>query len=637
MRDLANHHRQSWKVAKIALLSRLLVIILAFLSNVFVDDYDSSFDLIYQPTLPGLPVSSLGQTNEDTHTIKPLTLPRWDLDALEKPTDTVKRTRFPESVEPERQGTEIKLNMRDNRESDKGFIALERTNANGYDLSQVLQSMLRPWLRVFVRWDAIYFIHLAEEGHYVFEQEHAFFPMLPLLIRFVASSVLYPLIGLLGFRITIILAGVLVSNCSFVASAVALYHLGIDLLRDKRLAFLGALCYCFTPSNVFMSAIYTESLFALFSFISMRLVLQRRYLLTAYFICLGSLTRSNSIAYSGFFIYDLIVRPLQRLFHPVADDSVLRYARVRWLLMYSWNICRAVFFCAIALSGFILFQLYGYSLYCLGPQNQRPWCNSRIPLLYSFVQHYYWNNGFLKYYEWKQIPNFLFAGPMIYLSVWGIYTYARADWYRFFTLGVVTRCCSRVTPQKPSPKSNRSLRIRHPPASNTTFPTVHSSTYLSDALLPHIYLWAVLLVYAVFNMHIQVITRFFSSQPTVYWFSAYVFLSPSKPTAATSTPQSANGTLHHYARTDGTVPSCQKLKRATPSSLLKTVAMSSPAKTHPRCMALTSQGPSQTKFWNLPTQPLSSSLSTPATCLLYYYSFYGLIGIVLFSNFFPPA
>lgn len=48
--------------------------------------------------------------------------------------------------------------------------------------------------------------------------------------------------------------------------------------------------------------------------------------------------------------------------------------------------------------------------------------------------------------------------------------------------------------------------------------------YYSTSILPFIYLWATLLLYVITSMHIQVITRFFSSQPTVYWFACHLFI-----------------------------------------------------------------------------------------------------------------
>jgi len=40
---------------------------------------------------------------------------------------------------------------------------------------------------VFIRWDSFFFYHIAENG-YIYEQETAFFPFLPLMMRFLSNS-----------------------------------------------------------------------------------------------------------------------------------------------------------------------------------------------------------------------------------------------------------------------------------------------------------------------------------------------------------------------------------------------------------------------------------------------------------------
>src|SRR4051812_43458277 len=47
-------------------------------------------------------------------------------------------------------------------------------------------------LFVFLRWDAFYFLHLSKEG-YIYEQEHAFFPLYPLFTRALANLCKNPL------------------------------------------------------------------------------------------------------------------------------------------------------------------------------------------------------------------------------------------------------------------------------------------------------------------------------------------------------------------------------------------------------------------------------------------------------------
>lgn len=49
------------------------------------------------------------------------------------------------------------------------------------------QRLFKGVLGVFLRWDSFYFVHQAEHG-YVFEQAHAFFPLLPWLMRLVADT-----------------------------------------------------------------------------------------------------------------------------------------------------------------------------------------------------------------------------------------------------------------------------------------------------------------------------------------------------------------------------------------------------------------------------------------------------------------
>ncbi|KAJ1837295.1 ER membrane glycoprotein subunit of the GPI transamidase complex-like protein [Coemansia sp. RSA 2708] len=119
--------------------------------------------------------------------------------------------------------------------------------------------------------------------------------------------------------------------------------------------------------------------------------------------------------------------------------------------------------------------------------------------MYGFVQAEYWNVGFLRYYTLQQVPNFLLAAPMVALSVAGVYTYAAHDPVRLATLGWRRQRCA-------APQAGR-----RPLA----------AAFLGDGLLPHITVWAALLAVAMTTMHVQVVTRFFSSVPAVFWYAAH--------------------------------------------------------------------------------------------------------------------
>lgn len=53
---------------------------------------------------------------------------------------------------------------------------------------------------------------------------------------------------------------------------------------------------------------------------------------------------------------------------------------------------------------------------------------------------------------------------------------------------------------------------------------VEEQSYLSHRLSVYMYLWAFLLLYVVTTMHIQVIIRFFTSLPPLYWYVGDVWI-----------------------------------------------------------------------------------------------------------------
>ncbi|CAG8541837.1 17227_t:CDS:2, partial [Acaulospora morrowiae] len=454
-------------------------------------------------------------------------------------------------------------------------------------------------------WDSFYFLHITEEG-YIFEQEHAFFPLYPLLTRGLGNSFL-PILGhSLTYKQILIFSGVLISNVSFVLASINLYSL--RLFNDEKFAFITSMFYIITPSCMFMSAMYTESLFAFLSFLGMRLFAEKKYWKSAVVWLLASSTRSNGIVYIGFFFYELLIREM---------------VEMNFMLLMK-RLMKATLLSIITASGFFAFQLYGYDEYCILLAPIRPWCYSELPILYPFVQKHYWNCGFLRYYEVKQIPNFLLASPMIALSLFGIYKYANYDYKRVLSLGLTqTRSLKSDTGTSHIISSKTSLNEENIRSSQYQ----STSSYFSNVILPFIYLWTALLLYAITSMHIQVITRFFSSQPTVYWFASYLFINSLEKDGDRSINYSSMKDYHHDKIGNET-----RLKEGyKPDN--GAVNMENdrmyPDEGHDReCSNEDSKIKDEKK---------DNERFELGHIVISYFILYGVSGIILFAAFFPPA
>lgn len=372
------------------------------------------------------------------------------------------------------------------------------------------------------RWDATHFLFIAERG-YVFEHNFAFFPLLPIVLRFVAVFVLYPLSTLLNLHGRLLLAVALVNSLLFILGVVGLYSLSCLVLQDRRLSLLSAFLYCVTPANVFLMVGYSESLFAALTFGGLWLLESGRIAKACLVLGLATGTRANGLVNAGFLVYLLLQRALcqtkQSNNSAAIRVSKLHYARIMLCFLFT-----AVIGSCIIIFPFAAFQYYGYQTFCfqLRAHEQDPvppalmslaqrkgyrlpnitapvpdWCLRPLPLLYSYIQDVYWDVGFLRYFQLRQIPNFLLASPVTALGLFAAFVYFRADPVYCLRLGVFSR------------------RGEEKPASGFLSPRVY--VYVVHA--------TVLLLSGFFCMHVQVLTRFLgSSSPVIYWISAHLLI-----------------------------------------------------------------------------------------------------------------
>ncbi|KAI9227415.1 MAG: GPI mannosyltransferase 2 [Piptocephalis tieghemiana] len=372
-----------------------------------------------------------------------------------------------------------------------------------------LDWVIKPLVEPLLRWDAVYFVHIAQEG-YVYEQEHAFFPGLPLAMRFVAFTLLAPLQGLVSPTLLLLLAGACIANASAILASAVFYLLGRQLTRSDQLARTAALLFTLTPSAAFMSAPYTESPFALLTFSGMLAYSKGHGTIAALLWSLTTTLRSNGILHAGFFMHDLLREWIRHLLPPRAYHPSLPRSSPSlegWIRLASVTLL-TLLRSALILIPFIIIQFYGYLQYCSSeaPDALRPWCTtSTLPIIYAFVQDHYWNCGPFRYYTLKQLPNFLLASPFLLLTGAGVWVYLRAQTKGTLTLGAL---------------SNPGNRSGKGPRGASESNNAHAIYTSSTSLYPYVILWAAQTIYALITMHIQVILRFLTSQPALYLFAS---------------------------------------------------------------------------------------------------------------------
>ena len=242
------------------------------------------------------------------------------------------------------------------------------------------------------RWDGEHYLLIAEHG-YKYENSLAFFPLYPILIRSVSYTIFYPLLCI-GIEMSsiMLIAAVCINMVAFPVATFQLYKLTeLKYPHSPLLAHLVVLLFILNPANIFMSVVYTECLFSLFSFACIRYLLAGNTWLSCFYLALSCATRSNGTTLCIFIAIHYL--------EAVATDFKLSTVLRKCLL------CACQMF--VGLSPIICYQIYtAYRLHYK--------YTGLLP--YSYIQQTHWDVGVLKYYQVKQIPNFMLAAPVVMLS-----------------------------------------------------------------------------------------------------------------------------------------------------------------------------------------------------------------------------
>ncbi|KAJ6805440.1 GPI mannosyltransferase 2 isoform X1 [Iris pallida] len=389
-----------------------------------------------------------------------------------------------------------------------------------------------------VVWDSVYFVRAAECG-YEYEQSYAFLPLLPVSVAALSNSVFSPLVPFIGYRAVLALSGYVLNNVAFVVAAVYFYRLSVLILKDTTAALRASVLFCFNPASIFYSSIYSESLYALSSIGGVYYLFSGANSVAVLLLALSGAARSNGAINAGYICFEGIIRAY------VAINQKKR----PWLAVQAIIAAIARSICIFA--PFIAFQAYGYFNICRGGTSDdlSPWCKSRIPLLYSYLQSHYWGVGFLKYFQLKQLPNFLLASTMLSLSVGSIKEYMsflpiafqslrnEKTLARILEYNQISDAQSKGRRSSKTPEGDHIVRRRRQenkeegslqdmnPRRGVTYDL--SQGYHSVFVLPFVLHLAFMTFTAFFVMHVQVSTRFLSASPPIYWFASYLLVSPS--------------------------------------------------------------------------------------------------------------
>ena len=318
--------------------------------------------------------------------------------------------------------------------------------------SHYVDNLIHYLLGGFTSWDAQHFLHISSHG-YIFEHSAAFFPLFPLSVN-LFSSILRLLISAISNESLNILSASCLNLIYFHLACVYLYKLSMVLFNSNtHLAVYTVTLFCLNPANIFFSSIYSESMYSMLTFASIYYIYSKSMWiasLISLFLC--CLCRSNGILNFGFMAYFLLKDHLNRCQierkYYEESNSFIKYGiflfkKYRLHLTLKSNIlliAKILISLLVMGSAFVLYQYYIYTQFCLikPTQTQIPqylvkyaseqsyvlmndinvpkWCNKTI-FSYSSIQGQYWNVGFLTYWTFRQIPNFLLAMPIVILSL----------------------------------------------------------------------------------------------------------------------------------------------------------------------------------------------------------------------------
>merc|ERR1712013_484295 len=333
--------------------------------------------------------------------------------------------------------------------------------------------------------------------------------------------------AIISFVTSLKLSAVFLSNAFFILATEALYDLSRKVLKDEYLAYKAALFFAINPANIFFAAPYSESLNALLTFFTLYKISKQFSAVTCITIAMASATRANSILNCGHVVYNSLKIVATEMILYVRMKKAKAKAELSTTIanILGDAIIPGLFNLVGCVGSFIFFQYFCFTNFCRVKRRERsemddfvvdygrrellkgagdtpsPWCHNEPPLAYRYIQKVHWDNGFLAYWDTKQLPNFLLAVPCVLMVLHHSWEFVQVHWDYVKRLGLV---------------DNNLLGMPRRPCL-----AVRQYRVLPRECLVYVVHATALTAFGIFFMHVQVTTRLLlASSPVLPWLAA---------------------------------------------------------------------------------------------------------------------
>ena len=261
-------------------------------------------------------------------------------------------------------------------------------------------------LNTFTRWDAAHYLNIAKNG-YESDQSFVFFPVYPYALRLLAKLLKYMTGSFFTEDSLFIASGLSLSNASFILATLMLRKLCSVHYMTPETIRICIWLFSFNPASVFFSAIYTESMYALFALFGMYSYERKNYVLSALGFLLASSTRANGCMNAVPVVADIGLAVVQGRRKSVVSLIFQLLVVVSIISPFiTWNYLIPSKLCSLQNMSSIILD------WCAKTHHDRL-KKDQFYFVYGLLQQVYWNVGFLRQLQIRQIPNFLLALPSV--------------------------------------------------------------------------------------------------------------------------------------------------------------------------------------------------------------------------------